>query len=111
MFVISARMLLFSAFVTTSASEASGEACLPLDVITLLKSETVDTVAFTCKAEIQDGASCSSECHDALIQLQAVQTRHPTIFPLYPGLRLWLAHRRTATSICRSLSICSPASR
>lgn len=92
--------------------ESSGDACLPLDVITLLKSESVDTVAFACKAEIQDGASCSSACHDALIQLQAVQTRRP-IYRSHsePGLSLRLAHRRAATSICHSLSICNQAFR
>ena len=56
---------------SVSSRDVSGDACLPLDIITLLKSETCDAVAFACQQEIQDGASCSSECYDALEQFRS----------------------------------------
>jgi len=58
---------------SVSSRDVSGDACLPLDIITLLKSETCDAVAFACRPEIQDGASCSSECYDALQQFRSAQ--------------------------------------
>ena len=58
---------------SVSSRDVSGDACLPLDIITLLKSETCDAVAFACRSEIQDGASCSSECYDALQQFRSVR--------------------------------------
>jgi hypothetical protein len=58
---------------SVSSRDVSGDACLPLDIITLLKSETCDAVAFACQQEIQDGASCSSECYDALEQFRSVR--------------------------------------
>ena len=57
---------------TLSSRGASGDACLPFDVVTLLKSETCDAVAYACQQEIQDGASCSSECYDALQKFRSV---------------------------------------
>ena len=56
---------------SVSSRDAGGDACLPLDIITLLKSETCDAVAFACQQEIQDGASCSSECYDASTTMAA----------------------------------------
>ena len=58
---------------SVSSRDVGGDACLPLDIITLLKSETCDAVAFACQQEIQDGASCSSECYDALQQFRSVR--------------------------------------
>ena len=58
---------------SVSSRDVGGDACLPLDIITLLKSETCDAVAFACQQEIQDGASCSSECYDALQKFRSVR--------------------------------------
>ena len=50
----------------------NGDACLPLDVVSLLKGETTDAVAFACRKEIQEGMHCSMECYDTIVAFQAV---------------------------------------
>ena len=64
------------AVASVSSRDVSGDACLPADVIHLLKSETSDAVAFACQQVIQDGASCSSECYDALQQFRSVRPHY-----------------------------------
>jgi len=59
------------AVASVSSRDVSGDACLSADVIHLLKSETSDALAFACQQVIQDGASCSSECYDALQQFRS----------------------------------------
>jgi len=53
-----------------SSRGATGDGCLPADVVAMLKGEVTDAVAFGCRKEIQEGISCSTDCHDAIVGFQ-----------------------------------------
>lgn len=69
----SLAVLLPSATASLSSRGVSGDGCLPADVVAMLKGEITDAVAFGCRKEIQEGTSCSTDCHDAIVGFQEVR--------------------------------------
>lgn len=59
----------------SSRGGGGGDGCLPADVVAMLKGEVTDAVAFGCRKEIQEGISCSADCHDAIVSFQEVRRR------------------------------------